>query len=575
MIDVFIKIPLIYDHSEDDKVFLIKPESISKYYNESHTFYLWGDPILPETIRDPLQLISQGDVKNILENISGHYCFLLIDKHSKITIIGNSLFGILPLYYSDINGQLYISNNPAYIAKKLPDSGIDKRFLLENLLFNYTLFNNSAYRNVKLLPSNNYIKINANTYHLIHHTHVEDLFTQTPLSPKSVVDDLAALFLNISKKYFPDEYYVSALTGGFDSRTLVSSALYHNKQFTAYGFGSAESSDLLTGQYIAGKINIPYHCFKLNEDYIENHSLQNGLEFISGCFGNAGFARAHYLYAAKELSKNYKYVITGNFGSELFRAAHVAGAVISPNLYRIFNADDHIEAIRDIEKSEEYNWLNKEQFRDEWDELKYDLKNFICFNSKYNELTKNQKFYKFIFEEVFRKYFSSEIINQFKYIVNRTPYLDYEFVKALLNTGLAGIHSDFFTHNPLKRYKGQLLYAHIIKKSNNVLVNESTNKGYRPVDLLSAKGYVNITSSYIKKQIKQRYNNNNNDEYSVKASFLHNVDYWKNMRIDPNVFNAELIRDCLNNTKYHGHSYFIALSQAYWYNRLLHGNTNE
>jgi len=97
--------------------------------------------------------------------------------------------------------------------------------------------------------------------------------------------------------------------------------------------------------------------------------------------------------------------------------------------------------------------------------IKEDILKLPCYNDSYSKLTKNQKFYVFVFEEVFRKYFGAEIINQFKYIKNRTPFLDMAFLKAILRTELAGIHSEFFEHNPVKRYKGQILYAHIINKT--------------------------------------------------------------------------------------------------------------
>ena len=109
--------------------------------------------------------------------------------------------------------------------------------------------------------------------------------------------------------------------------------------------------------------------------------------------------------------------------------------------------------------------IQKEAFLSDWEQCKNDIYSLPCFNPEYKHLSRNQKFYIFVFEEVFRKYFGAEMINQFKYLKNRTPFLDMEFFKAILQTGLAGIHSEFFENNPLKRYKGQVLYAHIIRKA--------------------------------------------------------------------------------------------------------------
>ena len=56
----------------------------------------------------------------------------------------------------------------------------------------------------------------------------------------------------------------------------------------------------------------------------------------------------------------------------------------------------------------------------------------------------------FIFEEVFRKYFGAEMVNQYIHLKNRTPFLDAEFMKIILGTGYAGVYSNFLRRTPLK-----------------------------------------------------------------------------------------------------------------------------
>ena len=131
--------------------------------------------------------------------------------------------------------------------------------------------------------------------------------------------------------------------------------------------------------------------------------------------------------------------------------------------------------------------------------LREDILKFSCFNQYYSGLTRNQRFYVFVFEELFRKYFGAEMVNQFRYLKNRTPFLDIDFLKAILKTEFAGIHSDFFEKNPLKRYKGQVLYAHIIKKAYPDFGKMMTDKGYKPDDLINFFGKVNIAKGYLKK----------------------------------------------------------------------------
>jgi hypothetical protein len=356
---------------------------------------------------------------------------------------------------------------------------------------------------------------------------------------------------------------VNALTGGFDGRTLTACGKYHSKNFTTYSFGTAESEDVKVARQLSQKAATPFREISLDVDYVLQNSYTDGLEFISGASGTASFARAHYMHAAKLLAKEYRYMITGNFGSEIFRAAHIAGVLISPNLYRLLNAANFDEALNKLESAPEWKWLNKISFAHEWESLKEDLVTLPCFNKEYVGLTKNQQFYKIVFDEAFRKYFGAEMVNQSNHIINRTPFLDIDFVKAILATNLAGVHSDFFTNNPFKRFKGQLLYAHIIKRTYPLFGKHLLDKGYRPFDLLSLTGNARIALLYFnKKFLKQR---KTIDPYAVNASFNANSDFWMKTPIDKILFDEDFVVKAFETGELRD-SLFVALSQAWFYN---------
>ena len=77
------------------------------------------------------------------------------------------------------------------------------------------------------------------------------------------------------------------------------------------------------------------------------------------------------------------------------------------------------------------NGLKKASFSEAWESLKEDIRTLPCFDSFHKNMTKNQQFYKIVFDEVIRKYFGAEMVNQYRFLVNRTPFLDIDFLKAL------------------------------------------------------------------------------------------------------------------------------------------------
>jgi asparagine synthase (glutamine-hydrolysing) len=544
-------------------LFIKKPTIKLVCSNPELEFIAWGDPICDETFK--VRFAKQPDVSFIINNLYGHYFFILLNKNDNTLYTGNSLFSILPVYYTETNKYLRISNDPLTLQNEEATNKFNKRFLLENILFNYPLFNQSCIEGVNLLHANHFIQIKNGKASNHQHTDITKYLSASPTPWPKAINTISDLFIESSEKYFPKEKYASALTGGFDGRTLAACGLYKKRRFMTYSFGSEESDDVKIAEGLSTKTGIEFIKIDLDGKYLDNHSLNAGIDFINGSSGTASFARAHYLYATKILSEKTNYLVTGNFGSEVFRAAHNTGVTISQNLHGLFTAKNYGSAISLLETSPEWDWINKHEFKHEWESLKEELKTLPCFDYKYKCLTKNQQFYIVVFEEVFRKYFGAEMVNQYKYLSNRTPFLDINFLKGILVTGLAGVHSDFFTNNPLKRFKGQVLYAHIINKTWPDFGSEMTDKGYKPGDLINLFGKLRIAGSFFTKRVKRKIKSEG-DPFAVDAAFSVNKDTWKKMEINPTLFNVNKLRETIQTPACIRDSLFIALSQVSFYN---------
>jgi asparagine synthase (glutamine-hydrolysing) len=534
MIDFILDISLDNCLTGISNQFVRKPEIRHFFSNDHIEFIAWGDPIIPENFN--VQLSNSPTSDCVINTICGHYYFVLFHKKEEVVNIGNSLFSILPVYYCQTGQHVIFSENAFSLSEYSSHPNISNRFILETVLFNYTLFNQSIIEGLQLLPSNSFISVSRKGIKIEKHTRIESFFSESPKPWKKSLAEIRDLFLERVLKYFPNEPYYTSLTGGFDSRTLVSAGLFHDRELCSYAFGNPFSKDIKIASELAKVAKILFLDIALDDDYVKSHSLKCGLEFMHNASGTATFARAHYLYASKQLAEKSKYIITGNFGSEIMRAAHNPGAVLSKNLFQLFNSANQEEAIAAIEKSEEYESLNPDVYEKEWRYLKEELGNLPCFHKDYRMLTQNQKFYVFVIEEVFRKYFGAEMVNQFLHVRNRTPFLDFDFMKAIFNTQLAGIHSDFFEHNPLKRYKGQVLYAYIIQKAYPPFSTIMTDKSYRPDDLIRFIGKLNIIKGYLKKKIQPE--RSDNDPYSVGRSWEFNKEFLTTVPVDSALFNA-------------------------------------
>jgi len=538
MIDFIAEIQLAGKFEGLNRLFVKTPDDCVSLRGEEYELLLWGDPVGADdfVMNHPVT----ADQRQVAREIYGHFYFFLFSRKDKCIVAGNSLFSILPVYYCIANGRIALSNNAVDLGKHLGLSGVSRRFVLETMLFNYPLFNHSYIESVMLLPSNSFMAVSDGRFMIEKHTRIEEYFSSSPKLWRRSADQLSDQFLHDVRKYLPEERYVNSLTGGFDSRTLTAAGLYFRKDFTCSGFGASGSKDIVIAEKVAAGMSLPWRKIVLDDDFVKNDSLRYGYQFIRNSSGSATFVRGHYLHAAALLANDSRYLVTGNFGSELFRAAHVRGVVFSPNLITLFGSRDLQEAVSGIEQSREFSAVIKDEYASAWAELKHDLTSLPRFNPEYRHLTLNQQFYVTVFEEVFRKYFGAEMVSQFGVIRNRTPYLDFNFNRALLQTGLSGVYSGFFEHNPLKRYKGQVLYSHIIRKAWPALGRMMSDKGYCPEDLLTLSGQMKVLRGYVAKKKNQTAAS---DPYSVNRSFAHNAGFFRQLSSGNTLFNSECFSD--------------------------------
>lgn len=532
MIDFIAQIPTDKPPENPVSCFIAKPQGITYFRGEEYELVLWGDPLGAAGYHAVHS--RSADHSSLVREVSGHYYYLLLDTKKQRIVAGNSMFGILPLYYAETRGGIFLSNNAVNLGIHLGLKVVSRRFVLETMLFNYPLFNHSFIDTVSLLPSNSCLAIGGGGWRVLKHTRIEEYFLENPRPWRKSGVHLSEVFLSTVKKYLPDGKYVNSLTGGFDSRTLAAAGLFHGKDFICSAFGAPGSKDVVIGEKVAAATNLAWLKILLDDEYVRNYSLENGLQFICNASGSATFVRGHYLHAARILAGNSSVMVTGNFGSELFRAAHVRGVVFSPNLTEFFSNSDRGDAFQKIEESCEFSVLGREAYASEWEELKQDLATLPCYNTEYGHLTLNQQFYVFVFEEVFRKYFGAEMASQFTLLKNRTPYLDFDFITSLLESEFAGVYSGFFEHNPLRRYKGQVLYSHIIRKAWPEMGKIISDKGYRPEDLLTLTGQMSVFLGYARKKSKPTATGN--DPYSVNRSFEHNIEFYRSLHVDRGLF---------------------------------------
>lgn len=444
---------------------------------------LLGDPVFGDRERAAGRVTNWHDgelnLTALFNEVRGHYYWFLLKTN---TVRCGSSFGALyPIYYQNKDNCTRLSSASFFLAGQTDPGRLDRRNLLERLLFNYPLFGTTWWTGIRLLGTHRWLTLSAEGAKEERAFGLENYFGHGFHSSREALDELAEIFENECRLFLPDEPFAVSFTGGFDGRTLVAAARNTGRvDFVTYSFGMPGESDVTFPAAQAEDLGIRYRPIHLDETYVHDHALKSALSFVQLSEYNGNFGRAHYHYAAQQLAQKKKYILTGNFGSELFRAMHQPGVMMTEALIRVFEAHD--ASWKDYLRQAAGRQASA-FFRTEMDALIADLERFLHARS---DLDMNQQFYCFVLEEIFRKYFGPELVMQSHLLRNRTPYLSLRFFEALNKTMWSGLHARLFDKQKNRRMKGQVFYSAFLRRTDEQLYRMPTNKGYSPADVLEA-----------------------------------------------------------------------------------------
>jgi hypothetical protein len=242
------------------------------------------------------------------------------------------------------------------------------------------------------------------------------------------------------------------------------------------------SKQIIVPQEISDKTGINYEPVILEQEFLDQY-YGNTLKASYFSNGTAPVGFCNIPYAYHRLANYSDTILTGLFGSEVLRPLHNNGIQVNDQSFSIF-LNDYLpngieEAIQNVEAIRYFKDFDIRNSKEAL--LKYFSDHFF---EKYSDYDKIIRFFFFIIQEGIRKYFSQEISLERVYVTTRFPYFDTDMVDLIYRTPWAGMYNGFLGESKFKRRKGQLLYAHIIKKYKPSLGKIILDRGYTPDDLL-------------------------------------------------------------------------------------------
>lgn len=380
--------------------------------------------------------------------------FSIINDTKEKVLFAVDRISTLPLFYSQHNGSIYISDSAKMIQNELLLDKVSINNTKEFLATGYVTGNKTLFDEIKILQAGQYAVIDKSTMEISVKNYFLHVHKNTvSYTPEQLCKKLDSVVINVFKRVINslnNRTVVLFLSGGYDSRLVaVNLKRLNYRNVICVSFGNEKFKDVACAKKIAHELGYPLLRINTSKRWFKQFKEKD--EFKMGTAENSyGFAMNYPqgLYICELMKEGLipkdAIVITGNSG-DVVEGDDVCTAFRQGELYTDKQVIDEII-------NQHYS-LQGKKFQDQDCFYRF-VKEVIGYKSKYD------------YEEAQDAYeFFNWRARQAKYVVNdvtnyndilgldwRLPLWDNEFV-------------DFWLNVPMElRYKRKLYYQYVEKE---------------------------------------------------------------------------------------------------------------
>lgn len=438
-----------------------------------------------------------------LKIYQGNFWIIYYDKNSDNIQIFSDLLTVLPLYlFSHDNKFIITSNLMNFAAQKLK---INHRVALGIMLFNQPLSDDTIVQDVKYLKPGKHVGISQKGINEKEIVSLAELMfndQNTELDIHELILDFNHSVLSLANA---NSKNLVTLTGGYDSRSIISTLLKENLDVKSFSFGREGGPNTQVPLNVSTKLKLDYEAFYLGKDYVDNYAKYAD-EVIFWSDGLSAFERANYLYVADKIRKDSKSYISGLVGGEIFAPMTMYTTFCTRKYADIFYEGSmfNLKEIIKSNKLDDYLNLSDTSVMQEMNDVMQDYQNEL-------NLLKNHKdehlivFYDFV-KNGFRTFYGGQIHTERAYVHNKIPFYSMDILERVVASNQKHIFKNSFKGDAFSKRNNRILQAKIIDYNFPALGKINTDRGFSPSELLSPIGKLTSAVKYVynnKKQAKE------------------------------------------------------------------------
>lgn len=428
---------------------------------------------------------------------------IVIVKNPNSTVIYNDIYGAYPLFLTKCNnGHLYLKNYFKF-DKEAP---LNERAIVQLMHFNHFLGENTLNENTKRLSGGLKITLSEKTIDIERIINWEFIVNKIKTAPEKDASYClkTAITASLSPNTTNNKLPILTLTGGFDSRLLLSVLLKDKMKFETLTWGLKDNLQTKTAIDLSNRFGLKHHNLVLENEFFDN--MSHYLDFIIENGNEFPFIIdiPQFVFMCENLEKNTQ-LITGFMGSEIIRGPSYSSQVTLTK----FAAEVLLCSTKEEIKQLILNFQHKIPFLDN----DFILRNLEVLMDEYATFAKidipkslpNYNVFRYLFYEKYAKIYGHLQQMHFHFGVHTiNPYMDFDFIVASLksNKGLSELTP--FENNFINNFFLYRFYAKEMKKIYPDMLHTKMDRGYNLKDLVSFAGLVKLVPVQIIRKVKKK-----------------------------------------------------------------------
>jgi len=333
--------------------------------------------------RLPDQALSPeaGDIASLLRSLYGAYgiaflpwmqgtfCGVLVDERAGRLILFSDRLGSYPLYwFSDRAHLAFAPGLTALLRDSAIDRRLDPRAVGDYVTFGFLWGDKTLLKTVKLLSPGSLLTYSwfDGTYRLERYSRIAELFSSSSRSREEYVEAVCDAFNRAAHRDLSGPPCVGlSLSGGLDSRTILSTARGARVPLTTYTLGAKGCADEVIAERLSRIAGTSHRFFELDARYLADYlpQTQRMVSLTDGMYLSHGLTE---MLALAFLEKTGIGVLVRGHGGELAKAGLAWPLETDEQVYRCAGKTDLIAYL-----AQRLNYLSrgiafKDLFPNDW-----------------------------------------------------------------------------------------------------------------------------------------------------------------------------------------------------------------